>query len=230
MTNYLANISWWARGQPAQCFFIGLRPQLLVQFSPVLVAGLLLPGGRWRYPFCLTANILPGISCWQPSSFLSLDWISYGSRGCWWMRASPLIMTASMKVIRVVAPSGGPGGLYTAVAFPSTEYGPLFAEYVTQHKEESGKPAHHDGLHEGHQSGGPIWPPWRPLHRSRLFLNGVRTPLSAEYVTQHKEESGKPAHHDGLHEGHQSGGPIWRPRWPLHSSRLPLNSVWTPLC
>jgi hypothetical protein len=38
-----------------------------------------------------------------------------------------------------VAPSGGPGGLYTAVAFPSTEYGPLFAEYVTQHKEESGK-------------------------------------------------------------------------------------------
>jgi hypothetical protein len=40
-----------------------------------------------------------------------------------------------------VAPSGGPGGLYTAVAFPSTEYGLLFAEYVTQHKEESGK--HH---------------------------------------------------------------------------------------
>ena len=48
---------------------------------------------------------------------------------------------ASMKVIRAVAPSGGPGGLYTAIAFPSTEYGPLFAEYVTQHKEESGK--HH---------------------------------------------------------------------------------------
>jgi hypothetical protein len=48
-------------------------------------------------------------------------------------------MTASMKVIRAVAPSGGPGGLYTAVAFSSTEYGPLFAEYVTQHKEESGK-------------------------------------------------------------------------------------------
>jgi hypothetical protein len=50
-----------------------------------------------------------------------------------------IIMTASMKVIRAVAPSGGPGGLYTAVAFPSTEYGPLFAEYVTQHKEELGK-------------------------------------------------------------------------------------------
>ncbi len=48
-------------------------------------------------------------------------------------------MTASMKVIRAVAPSGGPGGLYTAAAFPSTQYGPLFAEYVTQHKEESGK-------------------------------------------------------------------------------------------
>jgi hypothetical protein len=48
-------------------------------------------------------------------------------------------MTASMKVIRAVAPSGGPGDLYTAVAFLSTEYGPLFAEYVTQHKEKSGK-------------------------------------------------------------------------------------------
>ena len=67
-----------------------------------------------------------------------------------------LIMTASMKVIRAVAPSGGPGGLYTAVASSSTGYGPLFAEYVTQHKEESGKPAHRDGLHKGHQSGGPI--------------------------------------------------------------------------
>jgi hypothetical protein len=52
-----------------------------------------------------------------------------------------LIMTASMKVIRVVAPSGGPHGLYTAVASSSTEYGCLFAEYqaVAQHKEESGK-------------------------------------------------------------------------------------------
>jgi hypothetical protein len=50
-----------------------------------------------------------------------------------------LIMMASMKIIRAVAPSGGPGGLYTAVASSSTEYGPLFAEYVTQHKEESGK-------------------------------------------------------------------------------------------
>ncbi len=51
------------------------------------------------------------------------------------------IMTASMKVIRAVAPSGGPGGLYTAVASSSTEYGPLFAEYqdVSQHKEELGK-------------------------------------------------------------------------------------------
>jgi hypothetical protein len=45
-------------------------------------------------------------------------------------------MTASMKVIRAVAPFGG---LYTAVAFSLTEYGLLFAEYVTQHKEESGK-------------------------------------------------------------------------------------------
>ncbi len=49
-----------------------------------------------------------------------------------------LIMTASMKVIRAVAPFGGPGGLYTTVASSSTEYGPLFAEYqdVAQHKEE----------------------------------------------------------------------------------------------
>jgi hypothetical protein len=70
-----------------------------------------------------------------------------------------LIMTASMKAIRAVAPSGGAGGLYTAVVSSSTEYGPLFAEYETQHKEESGKPAHHDSLHEGHQSGGPIWRP-----------------------------------------------------------------------
>jgi hypothetical protein len=30
-----------------------------------------------------------------------------------------LIMTASMKVIRAVAPSGGPGGLFTAVASSS---------------------------------------------------------------------------------------------------------------
>jgi hypothetical protein len=47
-----------------------------------------------------------------------------------------LIMMASMKIIRVVAPSGG---LYTAVASSSTEYGLLFAEYqdVAQHKERS---------------------------------------------------------------------------------------------
>ncbi len=52
-----------------------------------------------------------------------------------------LIMTASMKVIRAVAPSGGPGGLYTAVASSSTEYGPLFAGYqdVAHHKAELGK-------------------------------------------------------------------------------------------
>ncbi len=51
----------------------------------------------------------------------------------------PLIMTASMKVIKAVAPSGGPGGLYTAVASSSTEYGRLFAEHqhVARHEEES---------------------------------------------------------------------------------------------
>jgi hypothetical protein len=50
-------------------------------------------------------------------------------------------MMVSMKVIRAVAPSCGPGGLYTAVASSSTEYGPLFAEYldIAQHKEELGK-------------------------------------------------------------------------------------------
>ncbi len=48
-------------------------------------------------------------------------------------------MTASMKVVRALALFGSPGGLYTSVTFSSTEYGPLFAEYVTQHKEESGK-------------------------------------------------------------------------------------------
>ena len=88
-----------------------------------------------------------------------------------------LIMTASMKVIRAVAPSGGPVGLYTAVASSSTGYGPLFAEYVTQHKEDSGKPAHHDGLHEGHQGGGPIWWSWRPLHSGCLIITGVQAPL-----------------------------------------------------
>jgi hypothetical protein len=52
-----------------------------------------------------------------------------------------LIMMASMKVIRAVAPSCGPGGLYTAAASSSTEYGPLFAEYqdIAQHKEELDK-------------------------------------------------------------------------------------------
>jgi hypothetical protein len=49
-----------------------------------------------------------------------------------------LIMTASMKVIREVAPSGGPGGLFTAVASSSPEYRRLFAEFqdVAQHKGE----------------------------------------------------------------------------------------------
>ncbi len=40
-----------------------------------------------------------------------------------------LIMTASMKVIRAVAPSGSPGGLFTAVASSSPEYRRLFAEF-----------------------------------------------------------------------------------------------------
>ncbi len=34
-----------------------------------------------------------------------------------------LIMMDSMKIIGAVAPPGGPGGLYTAVASSSTEYG-----------------------------------------------------------------------------------------------------------
>jgi hypothetical protein len=73
-----------------------------------------------------------------------------------------LIMTASMKVIRAVAPSGV---LYTAVASSSTEYGLLFAEYLSRciaaQRGVGQASAHHDGLHEGHQSGRPIW---RPHH------------------------------------------------------------------
>ncbi len=50
-------------------------------------------------------------------------------------------MMASNKVIRAVTLFGGPGGLFTAVASSSTEYGCLFAEYqdVAKHKEELGK-------------------------------------------------------------------------------------------
>jgi hypothetical protein len=40
-----------------------------------------------------------------------------------------LIMTASMKVVRVVAPSSGPCGPFTAVASSSPEYRRLFAEF-----------------------------------------------------------------------------------------------------
>jgi hypothetical protein len=55
-----------------------------------------------------------------------------------------LIMTASMKVIKAVAPSGGPGGLFTAVASSSLECRRLFAEFqdVAQHKEEFLAPKH----------------------------------------------------------------------------------------
>ncbi len=124
-----------------------------------------------------------------------------------------------------VAPSGGPGGLYTAVASSSTEYGLLFAEYVTQHKEESGKPAHHDDLHQVIRAVASSGVPGG-LYTAVASSSTEYGPLFAEYVTQHKEESGKPAHRDGLHEGHQSGSPIWR---PLHSIRLFLNGVRTPL-
>jgi hypothetical protein len=69
----------------------------------------------------------------------------------------PLIMTASMKVIRAVAPSGGSGGLYTSVASSSTEYGRLFAEDqdVAQHKEEFPRPKH-DVEHHLQTSGPPL--------------------------------------------------------------------------
>jgi hypothetical protein len=55
-----------------------------------------------------------------------------------------LIMTASMKVIKAVAPSGGPGGLFTSVASSSLECRRLFAEFqdVAQPKEEFLAPKH----------------------------------------------------------------------------------------
>jgi hypothetical protein len=55
-----------------------------------------------------------------------------------------LIMTASIKVIRAVAPSGSPGGLFTAVASSSPEYRRLFAEFqdVARHKGEFPAPKH----------------------------------------------------------------------------------------
>ncbi len=66
-------------------------------------------------------------------------------------------MTASMEVIRAVAPSGGLGGLYTTVASSSTEYGRLFADYqdVAQHKEEFPRPKH-DVEHHLQTSGSPL--------------------------------------------------------------------------
>jgi hypothetical protein len=67
------------------------------------------------------------------------------------------IMTASMKVIRVVSPSGGLSGLYTAVASSSPEYRCLFAEFqdVAQHKREFPLPKH-DVEHHLQNSGPPL--------------------------------------------------------------------------
>jgi len=109
MTNYLASISWWTPVQRTQFFLTGLRLHLLDLLSPVLAAV--------QFPIL-------GMDFLQQNGLL----VDVGKH--------QLIMTASMKVIRAVAPSGGPGGLYTAVASSSTGYGPLFAEYVIQHKEE----------------------------------------------------------------------------------------------
>jgi hypothetical protein len=83
----------------------------------------------------------------KSSRLLSVRWTDYGPLFAEYQDVAQhkeesgkhqLIMTASMKVIRAVAPSGGPDGHYRADASSSTEYGPLFAEYqdVAQHKEE----------------------------------------------------------------------------------------------
>ncbi len=61
-------ISWWTPVQRTQFFLTGLRLHLLDLLSPVLAAGPSLPGVRGRFPFPLTASILPGVSSWWPSS------------------------------------------------------------------------------------------------------------------------------------------------------------------
>jgi hypothetical protein len=149
-----------------------------------------------------------------------------------------LIMTASMKVIRVVASSGGPGGLYTAVASSSTEYGCLFAEYqdVAQHKEESGKHqfimmASMKVIREVAPSGSP-----GGLYTAVASSSTEYRPLFAEYqdVAQHKEELGigqASDHHDGLHdEGHQSCDPIWRPHHGVGGCRPQGRGLINPAC
>jgi len=66
-----------------------------------------------------------------------------------------LILTASMKVIRAVAPSGGPGGLCTAVAVSSPAYQLLFAKFqdVVQQGGEFPPPKH--GVEHHIETAGP---------------------------------------------------------------------------
>jgi hypothetical protein len=80
-----------------------------------------------------------------------------------------LIMTASMKVIRAVAPSGGPGGLFTAVTSSSLEYRHLFDEFqdVAQHKGEFPAPKH-DVQHHLQTSGPPLTAKARRLDPAKL--------------------------------------------------------------
>ena len=80
-----------------------------------------------------------------------------------------LIMTASMKVIRAVAASGGPGGLFTAVASSSPEYRRLFAEFqdVAQHKGEFPAPKH-DVQHHLQTYGPPLTAKARRLDPAKL--------------------------------------------------------------
>ncbi len=80
-----------------------------------------------------------------------------------------LIMTASMKVIRAVAPSGGPGGLFTALVSSSPEYRRLFAEFqdVAQHKGEFPAPKH-DVQHHLQTSGPPLTAKARRLDPAKL--------------------------------------------------------------
>ena len=81
-TSCPAGIFWWTPVLHTPFFLTGPRLHLLVLLSPVLAAGPSPLGVRGRFPFLLTASILPGVSSWPPSSFQSLAWIFFSSMGC----------------------------------------------------------------------------------------------------------------------------------------------------
>jgi hypothetical protein len=131
---------------PTQCFLIGLGGCPIATWGEKEIP-ILFDGQHFTWNFLLSAVQIPilGMDFLRQQGLL----VDVGE--------NQLIMTASMKVIRAVAPSGGPGGLYTAVASSSTEYRHLFSEYqdVTPHKEKLPRPKH-DMEHHLQVSGLPL--------------------------------------------------------------------------